>query len=160
MNEFDLHHIRDATESLSESVSDISSSQRLAAEALAKAARKRPYVDIDALTTAEVEELSRLIAEDSPRGTAERISTDMGLVGMYDELARLGLVDAHNGMDGKPGVVFVTPLGVWAVEKRHQRDAEALAGREHQWAHDRKMTWIAAIAGLIGAMIGAVISRI
>ena len=41
-----------------------------------------------------------------------------------------------------------------------QLAADRKAELERQWAHDRTMTWIAAVAGLVGAVIGGLLSKI
>lgn len=158
MIEFDISHIRTAAEATAESISNISESQKTAASALAKITRQRPYVNVDALTSSEIAELERAIGEGSPEMTGKRVSSDLTLTGMYNGMESLGLVANINGMNGRPELVLVSALGMWAVEKRRQRDEEAQEDRERQWKHDRTMTWIAAIAGLVGAVIGAVLT--
>lgn len=77
---------------------------------------------------------------------------------MYEELSQLGLVESFRGPNGEPYAIHVTSKGSWAVEKRRQRDAEAIAERERQWRHDRKMTWIAALSGVLGAIVGSLLT--
>lgn len=160
MTNFDLSHIRTDTGAIADGVAGIADAQQQMARAVSRATRKRPYVNVDALTQSEVDELRMAIAEGSPVKTAQRVVDDPALVGMYDELSSLGLVETMVDMDGALCFVLVSPLGIWAVEKRELRGAEEAAARERQWRHDRTMTWIAALAGLTGAIIGAIISRI
>lgn len=160
MTNFDLSHIRTDTGAIADGVAGIADAQQQMARAVSRATRKRPYVNVDALTQSEVDELRMAIAEGSPVKTAQRVADDPALVGMYDELSSLGLVETMVDMDGALCFVLVSPLGIWAVEKRELRGAEEAAARERQWRHDRTMTWIAALAGLAGAIIGAIISRI
>lgn len=110
---------------------------------------RRVVVDVDALTDAEVSELVTIIEADGRDPAA-----DVTAVGMRQELKRLGFINCL--ADGT--VYYVDPLASWAVEKRRQRAEEHAAELERQWRHDRTMTWIAAIAGLAGAVIGAVLT--
>lgn len=160
MTNFDLSHIRTDTGAIADGVAGIADAQQQMARAVSRATRKRPYVNVDALSQSEVDELRMAIAEGSPVKTAQRVADDPALVGMYDELSSLGLAETMVDMDGSLCFVLVSPLGIWAVEKRELRGAEEAAARERQWRHDRTMTWIAALAGLAGAIIGAIISRI
>ena len=158
MTNFDLSHIQTETEAIAGGVAGIADAQQQMAKAVSRATRKRPYVNVDALTQSEIDELRAAIAEGSPVKTAQRIADDPTLVGMYEELSSLGLVETATDMDGAVRLVFVSPLGIWAVEKRRQRAEEHAAELERQWRHDRTMTWIAAISGLAGAVIGAVLT--
>lgn len=158
MTNFDLSHIRTETEAIAGGVAGIADAQQQMAEAVSRATRKRPYVNVDSLTQSEIDELRAAIAEGSPVKTAQRIADDPTLVGMYEELSSLGLVETPADMDGAFCLAFVSPLGIWAVEKRRQRAEEHAAELERQWRHDRTMTWIAAIAGFAGAVIGAVLT--
>ena len=158
MTNFDLSHIRTETEAIAGGVAGIADAQQQMAEAVSRATRKRPYVNVDALTQSEIDELRAAIAEGSPVKTAQRIADDPTLVGMYEELSSLGLVETATDMDGAFCLAFVSPLGIWAVEKRELLDAEEAAARERQWRHEREMTWITALAGLAGAVFGAVLT--
>lgn len=158
MANFDLSHIRTETEATAGGVAGIADTQQQMAEAVSRATRKRPYVNVDALTQSEIDELRAAIAEGSPVKTAQRIADDPTLVGMYEELSSLGLVETATDMDGAFCLAFVSPLGIWAVEKRELLDAEEAAARERQWRHEREMTWITALAGLAGAVIGSVLT--
>lgn len=112
----------------------------------------RQRVDVDALTDAEVDELEALATcEDAAERSQGRIAQSEALEGMYAELAALGLVDVDSGGT----VIGVRPVGLWAVEKRRQRTAEREADVARQLAHDRKMTLISAMAGLVGAIVGS-----
>lgn len=158
MTNFDLSHIRADTGAIADGVADIADAQQQMARAVSRATRKRPYVNVDALTQSEIDELRVAIAEGSPVKTAQRITDDPTLVGMYEELSSLGLVETATDMDGAFCLAFVSPLGIWAVEKRELLDAEEAAARERQWRHEREMTWITALAGLAGAVIGSVLT--
>lgn len=158
MTNFDLSHIRTETEAIAGGVAGIADAQQQMAQAVSRATRKRPYVNVDALTQSEVDELRAAIAEGSPVKTAQRIADDPTLVGMYEELSSLGLVETATNIDGAFCLAFVSPLGIWAVEKRELLDAEETAARERQWRHERKMTWITAAAGILGAVIGSVLT--
>lgn len=158
MTNFDLSHIRTETEAIAGGVAGIADAQQQMANAVSRATRKRPYVNVDALTQSEVDELRVAIAEGSPAKTAQRIADDPALVGMYHELSSLGLVEMAMDMDGALCLAFVSPLGIWAVEKRELLDAEEAAARERQWRHERKMTWITALAGILGAVIGSILT--
>lgn len=158
MADFDLSHIWSDTRAMANGVAGIADAQQLMAQTVSRASKKRPYVSVDALTQSEVDELRTAMAENSPTKTARRVADDPVLVGMYEELSSLGLVETSTDLDGMLCFVFVSPLGAWAVEKRHQRDAEAIAERERQWRHDRKMTWIAALSGVLGAIVGSLLT--
>lgn len=158
MTNFDLSHIQTETEAIAGGVAGIADAQQQMAKAVSRATRKRPYVNVDALTQSEIDELRSAIAEGSPVKTAQRIADDPTLVGMYEELSSLGLVETATDMDGAFCLALVSPLGIWAVEKRELLDAEEAAARERQWRHEREMTWITALAGLAGAVIGSVLT--
>lgn len=158
LTNFDPSHIRTETEAIAGGVACIADAQHQMARAVSRATRKRPYVNVDALTQSEVDELRAAIAEGSPVKTAQRVADDPALVGMYEELSSLGLVETRMDMDGALCLASVSPLGIWAVEKRELLDAEEVAARERQWRHEREMTWITALAGILGAVIGSILT--
>lgn len=110
MTNFDLSHIRTETEAIAGGVAGIADAQQQMAEAVSRATRKRPYVNVDALTQSEIDELRAAIAEGSPVKTAQRIADDPTLVGMYEELSSLGLVETATDMDGAFCLAFVSRL--------------------------------------------------
>ena len=112
MTNFDLSHIQTETEAIAGGVAGIADAQQQMAKAVSRATRKRPYVNVDALTQSEIDELRAAIAEGSPVKTAQRIADDPTLVGMYEELSSLGLVETATDMDGALCLVFVSPLGI------------------------------------------------
>ena len=118
---------------------------------------RREPSDVTLLTDAEVEELRALAGQkDIVAYSAARVESDSSAAGMYAELERFGFIVTS----GEGFVVIVLSAARWAVEKHPPPTSERESERERQWRHDRKMTWIAAIAGLVGAIIGGLLSRI
>ncbi len=147
----ELSKIDASLKQVSSSIDKIAGIQKRAPEK--EGARKA--IDVDALTEAEVDELKALISVEDPISYSfAKISEDASYAGMYSELSRLGLVL----LDADGSVFLVTKNANWAVEKSAQRVAEREADVARQEAHDRKMTLIAAAAGLVGAIIGAVLT--
>lgn len=155
-----LSEIKKTLEKMNGTLSEVGKGVSALGTAQKKAMRSddaRRIVDVDALTDAEVDELRELIGH-----TADLTAYSKGRIadggdsvrGMYREFEKLGLL----AMAGDDGAFALSPSAWWAVEKRDQLAAERTAELERQWTHDRKMTWIAAISGLVGAVIGAVLT--
>lgn len=122
---------------------------------------RRTSVDVNLLTSAEVEELRLLISNEPSLQSFARARIDDGgpvIEGMYAELDRLGLIETIGGVP-----IVVHPLAHWAVEKRAQLDAE----RERQRSKDRTREILLAVAttavgGLLaiaGSVVGALIGK-
>lgn len=139
-------------------IRSIAASQASISRAAPPSGPARADVNVDALSSEEVAELELAIASGDAGKVARRAMSTPELSGMYEELSQLGLVEAFRGPDGEMYAIYVTSMGSWAVEKRRQRDAEAAAEREHQWRHDRKMTWVAALSGVLGAVVGSLLT--
>lgn len=137
---------------ISDSLERIDRTQRAAAKG------SRGPFDVSMLTESEIDELRRLIdssgnvlAYSSSRiaDGAERVA------GMYLKFSDLGLVFIDNGGN----VAMVLPKAHWAVEKHDQLAAQALAEERRRNRHDWAMAAIAAASGIVGAIVGALISK-
>lgn len=157
-----LSEIKKTLEKMNGTLSEMSKGVSALGAAKKRAVRAddaRRVVDVDALTDAEVDELRALVGHsaDLAAYSKGRIADGGDSVrGMYREFEKLGLLTTA----GDDGVFVLSSSAWWAVEKRNQLAAERKAELERQWAHDRSMTWIAAAAGLVGAVIGGLLSKI
>lgn len=66
MTNFDLSHIQTETEAIAGGVAGIADAQQQMAKAVSRATRKRPYVNVDALTQSEIDELRAAIGDAFP----------------------------------------------------------------------------------------------
>lgn len=137
---------------ISDSLERIDRTQRAAAKG------SRGPFDVSMLTESEIDELRRLIdsSGDVLAYSSSRIADGAERVaGMYLEFSDLGLVFIDNGGN----VAMVRPKAHWAVEKHDQLAAQALAVKRRRNRHDWAMAAIAAASGIVGAIVGALISK-
>lgn len=157
-----LSEIKKTLEKMNGTLSEVGKGVSALGTAQKKAMRSddaRRIVDVDALTDAEVDELRELIGHSADLTAYSKgriVDGGDSVRGMYREFEKLGLLTTA----GDDGVFVLSSSAWWAVEKRDQLAAERKAELERQWAHDRTMTWIAAVAGLVGAVIGGLLSKI
>ena len=125
-----------------------------------KAERKRAPIDVDALTSEEVEALRQLIEHESDlmEYSSARIAAGGEKVsGMYAEFNRLGLAAVEAG--GR--CVALLPMAHWAVEKHDQRSRDAELERKAQWRHDLVVasvsTAIGGALGIDGTLLGVLV---
>ena len=117
----------------------------------------RGVIDVDLFTDDEIEELRELVRRRDDPGEWSRARLAEGgavIEGMYREFSDLGPLWLSAG----GGVMQLLPSASWVVEKHDQRATEKQAEFERQLKHDRWMTGAAAASGLVGAIIGAVLT--
>lgn len=117
----------------------------------------RCYVDLDLLTSEEVEELRALSSSGDVSATSrERVRLlGEGAAGMYRELDEMGLVVSSNGT-----VVDVLPMGLWAVEKHDQRESDRRAERRDGRVWSAAISLASVVVGwLLGLVSAGVITR-
>lgn len=131
----DLRNVESAIKGVAASADRLAEAQEATARSVSTALKRKPLANVAALSKSEVDELRRAVSEGSPEATAERVSADPVLRGMYEEMSLLGLAEVSRDIDGTPSLIFVTALGTWAVERRRQLDAEELERerREKVW---------------------------
>lgn len=118
----------------------------------------RVAVDVDLLTSSEVEELRLLIEhEDDMESFANSRIGELGQMaeGMYAEFQRLGLIHRSNGVP-----IVITPMAHWAVEKHSQRAAERERKELARRRFERNITILAGVIGLVASIVGAVIGSV
>lgn len=124
----------------------------------ANKAPSRTPVNIDLLTTEEVEELRALAEhETSIAGfSASRISSGGPRVeGMYQELSNLGLCMLDTGGH----VVLLSPMAHWAIEKCDQRAREREESERSQRRHDYALAVITTVVGALMTLIATVVTN-
>lgn len=131
----DLRNVESAIKGVAASADRLAEAQEATARSVSTALKRKPLANVAALSKSEVDELRRAVSEGSPEATAERVSADPVLRGMYEEMSLLGLAEVSRDIDGTPSLIFVTALGTWTVERRRQLDAEGLERerREKVW---------------------------
>ena len=120
---------------------------------------RRVPVNIDLLTSEEVDELRALVGHEGTVGefSASRMADGGPKVeGMYLEFSRLGLCEMAGGV-----VVLLSPMAHWAVEKSEQRAREREEDRRSQRRHDYALaaltTFIGGLLAIVGSVVGALI---
>lgn len=154
-----LPEIRRSLDKLTARTSEISDAlERIDRTQRAAAKCSREAFDVSMLTESEIDELRRLVASSGNvlAYSLSRIADGAERVaGMYQEFSDLGLVFTDNGGN----VVMVCPKAHWAVEKHDQLAAQRRAEERRRNRHDWAMAAIAAASGIVGAIVGALISK-
>lgn len=121
-----------------------------------RASRRMP-VNVDFLTSEEIEELRALVEHGTslPDFSASRISSGGQKVeGMYQEFSNLGICMLD--MDGR--IVLLSPMAYWAVEKSDQRARERKADRESQRRHDYALAVVTTLVGAAMTLLATVVT--
>lgn len=146
-----------SVDAVASAISSLSKSEERGRQKSEREAR-RVAVDVDLLTSAEVDELRSLIEHEGDLGSFVTSRLDEGgrkVEGMYVELERLGLVLTANGSP-----VLVQPIAHWAVEKRAQLDAEREEQGRAQRRHDYALAVLTTIVGGLLALISSVVTSL
>lgn len=119
-------------------------------------ASKREMVNVDLLTSDEIEELRSLIenAGELDDFSSSRIeSGGQRTLGMYQELSELGLC----ALDMGGRVVHLSPMAYWAVEKADQRDRDRKRDESDRRSFERSIAIITGFIGFFSAIVGAIV---
>lgn len=122
-----------------------------------RASRRAP-VDVDLLTSEEVQELRELIEHEGSLAEFAESKIDGGgptVEGMYGEFERLGLCSTTNGVP-----VILSPMAHWAVEKSDQRAREREDDRRSQRRHDYALAVVTTVVGAAMTLLATVVTKL